>query len=309
MDEAADPDPETALVFDAARARIDGFVRANFGWRGTIGLHRRAFGWDLLRAPFGVMLAPLHVLIRLAAPLLRRLGARGLAAWLDRRQLVLKTAVAREIELRIAAGLIGVAVVPGDRRPIARIIAGAPELRDLLRRAGSPDEADARTRRVAQAIAAYSGTRSAVAEITTALIALVLGAALFRAATPGMVSMAPRLADSWTRDTAIGTFPLGSGLGRMWYGVFPVDTPVGAVVAMVILLILAASALTAFAGVLADPPQAWAGVHRRRLHRLIDSIEADLTGAAPRPFAAREHYYARMADVVDIGSALVRLFR
>lgn len=141
------------------------------------------------------------------------------------------------------------------------------------------------------------------------MVALLLGALLFRSVTPGVVSMAPTIADAVARETAIGTFPLGSALGAAWYGVFPLGASAPQMLWTVALLLIAASCVTTFAGLVADPIQARLGVHRRRLLRLIDAVEADLTGTPPRPFVAREHYYARLADIFDAASGVLRYLR
>lgn len=300
---------QTRAFFDAARGRIDGFVARNFSVTGSAAMHRRAFGLDLLRAPLNVVLAPIHALTRLFALIARLLRARRLAGWLDRRSFVLPTRVAAEVEARLVHELLGIKRPAKAPRGLSRQLEQAPELRQLLRDGESPGAIAARTRAAADTIAAYSGTRSAVAELTTALLTVVFGAWVFRRLTPGMVSFGPALADSFARETALSSFPLGRGAASLWYGVFPVGATLSQVMVITGALIALASVVTAFAGVIADPVQARIGLHRRRLHRLVDALETDLTGAPPRRFAANEHYYARVFDLLDIGSGLFRHFR
>jgi hypothetical protein len=80
-----------AVVRDAAsryltsrRDRVDAFVDQHFSFAGTLRLHRRTIGWDLLRVPANLLLAPATfgraVLGRVAA----RVGLAGAAAWLGR---------------------------------------------------------------------------------------------------------------------------------------------------------------------------------------------------------------------------------
>ena len=54
-----------AVVRDAAsrylasrRDRVDAFVDRHFSFAGTLRLHRRTIGWDLLRVPANLLLAP-----------------------------------------------------------------------------------------------------------------------------------------------------------------------------------------------------------------------------------------------------------
>ncbi|MDE0717359.1 MAG: hypothetical protein OXH64_05405, partial [Rhodospirillaceae bacterium] len=65
--------------------------------------------------------------------------------------------------------------------------------------------------------------------------------------------------------------------------------------------------LTAFAGVVADPVQRTLGLHERRLNRLLDVFEANLTGESDAGFGARDHYVARLMDLLDWSASIVRL--
>ncbi|MBP8932644.1 MAG: hypothetical protein KBG46_15360, partial [Paracoccus sp.] len=58
---------------------VERFVRARYGLRGTLELHRHALGLDLLRAPVNVALSPVFLLVRLVTPLLRWVGLTGAA--------------------------------------------------------------------------------------------------------------------------------------------------------------------------------------------------------------------------------------
>ena len=266
----------TSASDDSARAvcaKVDAFVRAHFRLAGTLRLHRAALGWDILRAPLNVALAPVFLLVRLAGGLCRLAGFARLGAWLGARRILLPTSVARAVKRLILSDLL--------------------EGADLGRRGR-------------EMIEDYVSVRSAVSEITTSLLVLAAGLALFGSATPGIVSLAPRITDAYAHAQAVAGFPLGQGLGRVWYGVFSVDVPPWLVVVTGVLLAMAASVVTTFAGLVADPVQAHLGIHRRRLMRLLDriaTVEGKQAGLAP------EHILARLADLTDAGLSLVRLFR
>lgn len=298
-----------SVAFAQARTRVDGFVAANFGFAGTLRLHRAALGVDLLRAPLNLVLAPLHALVRLAGLIFRAFGARRAAFWLGRRSLVIPTAVAQEIERRLVADLFGFDGPGEGLRSMESVIEGARPLRGVFRKA--PDGTETRRRAVAAAntISVYSGTRSAVAEITVSILVLSLGAVVFHSLTPGVMTFAPNVAERIAQETAISGFWLGETLGRTWYGWFPTGTSSMFLAATMAALMLAAAALTAFAGVIADPIQAALGIHRRRLLRLIDAVEADVTGTGSLTFRTNEHFYARLVDIVDTGAGLLRFLR
>jgi hypothetical protein len=261
---------------DAAQAvkhKVDAFVRRHFYPRGAFDLHRAAIGWDLLRAPVNVLLAPVFLLMALVALLARLAKLKRFGAWLLGRRLFLKTSVAQRLEAEIAQDLLQ----------------GAPL-----------------TERSRKLIDDYTAVRSAVAEITTSLIVLLTGYALFGTPTPGIASLAPTVSTYVGHASAVTGFPLGSWLGGVWYGIFPVSMPVSFVVLTGVILAMIASLITTFAGLLADPVQAVLGIHRRRLMKLLDRLaltQGDTAGLAP------EHILARMADLSDAGMSLLRYFR
>ncbi|MDF2235780.1 hypothetical protein P2H44_24775 [Albimonas sp. CAU 1670] len=307
-----------ALVAEAARsyfaerrARIDDFVARTFGLRGTLGLHRHAVGWDLARAPANLALAPAAVLVRLGAAAARKAGARGAGDWLSRRRLILRTQVAREVERRVVVDLLELPwTEPGAPEPgrdaLAEAILASPRLEALARLRGP--EAAARLR-ASDTLAEYAGVRSAAAEITTGIATMGAGAAAFQQLTPGAISLGPALAGALAQQAAVSAFPLGATAGSLWYGVFPTAASPALVAGATAGMAAAGAVAAAFAGVIADPVQVKLGVHQRRLARLVDALEEEFLKGEGAGFAAREHYAARVLDLVDMGLGVVRHIR
>ncbi|MBU3028545.1 DUF6635 family protein [Paracoccus marinaquae] len=270
---------ETADLEAARRRAVEGFVRTRYGLRGTLRLHREALGFDLLRAPVNVALAPVFLLSRLGAWLCGKAGLSGAARWLSARRIFLTSDLARLLNDDLTAFL------------------QALEAEGLLSR--TPPET------LRRAVADYTETRNAVAELTTSLLVLTFGVAMFGAATPGVISLAGPVAELRAQSRAIEDFALGSGLGRLWNGWFPAEPTALQILVTGILLTVAASLVTAFAGILADPVQRWTGIHRRRLMRLLARLDrqADASGLA------REHLLARGGDMADAVLTLWRSLR
>lgn len=262
------------------RNRVDAFVRAHYGIRGSLRLHRAGLGLDILRAPVNVALAPMFLLTRLVALAASLMGLKRAAGWLLRRRILLKTSIARAVEAHLTADLLA----------------------DLAKDAGTAALPD----RHRQLVEDYVSVRTAVSEITTTSIVLACGFAIFHSATPGLVSLTPMVSDYMAQATAISDFALGERLGGLWYGLFPPRLPVWHVIAIGAALAMVASLVTTFAGLLADPIQTALGIHRRRLMRLLASIDAADSTAPP---LAREHFLARAADISDAGVSLFRFFR
>jgi hypothetical protein len=307
------PETDAALIaaarayFAERRARVPAFARRRFGLIGTLKLHRHALGWDILKAPVNVMLSPVLILSRLGAWAAGRAGAVPLAAWLGRRRILLPTAVAIATERAIVVDLLELPWTgpgkPSDANALAAAMLAQPTLGGLIRQRAAAGEQTAR------ALSDYGGTRSAVAEMTTALGTMGAGALAFNTLTPGMVSLAPTLAAVLAHQAAVASFPLGAMLGSAWYGVFPTAASPWLLVGITAAMMGLGALVAAFAGVIADPIQTALGLHQRRLNRLIDTMEDSFTGSGRRAFAAREHYLARLLDLSDAGLAALRLLR
>ena len=258
------------------RAAVSRFVRARYGPRGTLRLHRAALGWDLLRAPVNVMLSPVFLLTRLGGWALSQLGLRRAGAWLSARRVFLPSDMGRVIQADLE-GLVG----------------------DLDAQGIGPAAPPAIT---CQAAAALAETRNAVSEITTSVIVLASGWLLFNRATPGVISLAGPLAEVRAHSTAVGDFLLGERLGRAWYWAFPVELSPWEVILTGLALAVIGSLVTTFAGLISDPLQVLTGTHRRRILRLLDRLDRAQAG----PGLEREHLLARAGDLSD---ALLMIWR
>lgn len=263
-------------VHNKRSAAVDAFARETFGLKGTLSLHRFAVGADLLRAPANVVLAPVLLITRLTALLARVLRFSTLSAWLMQRDILLETRVSALVAARVVAF-------------ITRLGAGGASDAEILRQ-----------------VKDYAHVRNAIAEITTTIIVLVVGFAVFRSATPGILSLTGPVAEMRAHTTAIAQFPLGQGLGRMYYGVFSSDLSIWQLIATGFVLAVIASILTAFVGIVADPVQVLIGTHQRRLLRLLERLDRD---TRPSCGIAREQVAARLADISDIALNLWRSFR
>jgi hypothetical protein len=302
--------------FDGCRDRIAPFVNENFSVAGSARLHRRALGWDLLKAPANVALSVPQILLRLGSGAARRLGSKRAAQALDR-DIFLETAVARELRWRLMTDLLRLPYVDGDRVStkdgLAEAILAQPEVQTLLvdagRTAAARADDPAFRARLEASLAGYTGTRAAAAEITTGLIALGTGAVAFQKATPGALALGPVLAGTLAQSSAIASFPLGTAAGGLWYGVFPAQASAGLVAAATAGVMGVAALATAFAGMISDPVQRATGLHRRRLLTLVGSLETSFRADDPTGFVAYDLYVARLMDLGDLLIGLSRSLR
>jgi hypothetical protein len=159
----------------------------------------------------------------------------------------------------------------------------------------------------AAAVESYLGSRTATAEIATGVAAAGLGALAIKQATPGLVTLSSALASAIAQQAAIAAFPLGAGLGGLWYGLFPAAVSPGLLAVTTAAVLLAGAILAAFSGILTDPIQRRLGLHRRRLLRLLQALEEMLRGKPGRDPALRDHYVARLVDIFDLVALALRV--
>ena len=311
-------DQAVARYIAACRRRVPGFVDRHYALAGALALHAHALGWDLVRAPVNLLAALPQSAVLVGAALGRRhRRLRPAAERLGRLRLLLETDVGRELAWRVQTELLELPARQGDRVALrdglAEAIAADPRLTGALAEAAQQlgRQADDPTFRVRldRLLDGYTGSRAAAADIASALLATGAGALAARQFTPGALSLGPVIAGALAQHAAIASFPLGPALGGLWYGAFPAGAAPGLAAASSGALLVGLGALAAFAGVLADPVQRRLGLHQRRLNRLIDALEAVLSGRGDGAFRPRDHYVARLLDMLDLVRSLHRLAR
>ena len=285
--------------------------------RGTLALHRAAVGWDILRTPINLTLAAPAAALHLAAKGARRIGASRVADRLGRRQLLLRTSLARRVEWLFCTELLQLPCRIGDciatRDSLAETILAEPQVQEPLRVAletiGRRGDDPEFRQQLERTMAEYAVSRGAAAEIATALMSLGAGAVTLGKLTPGAVSFAPMLASVVAQQAAISSFPLGAGIGSLWYGWFPVVPSPLLLFGFSSGLLTVGSVLSAFAGVVTDPIQRRLGLHQRRLLRMIDAMERQMLDPAAPGYVVYDRYVARLVDLLDLCTALYRLAR
>src|ERR1700730_11017138 len=294
---------------ESRRGRIEAFVDRHFTLAGSLALHRRALGLDLLRAPANLFLAGPALAVKLIAWAARRGGMERVAAWLAGRRLLLQTEGAPEIEWLGAAEMCEIPCRRGDRASYRDALAEtifADERAAALLVAPVGTDPNSR-RRLAAAVETYLGSRTATAEIATGFVAAGLGALVVKQATPGLVTLSSALAGMIAQQTAIAAFPLGASLGGVWYSLFPAAAGPGLLAATTAAVFLGGPMLAAFSGVVTDPLQRRLGLHRARLERLLQILEANLCGEPGRNRLMRDPYVARLVHLFDLVAVAMRV--
>jgi hypothetical protein len=283
--------------------RVGPFVDANYRLVASLRLHRLALGRDLLRAPVNAVLVAPHLALHLSAVGLRQVGARGLARRLGRRRLFLETEVGRELAWRLHVDLLELPYDDGRRRSAKDALAQAILAEEAL----APWLTAEVTARLSALLRDYTAARSGASELVGSLVLAGAGAGVLQQLTPGALSLGPALAGSVAQQAAVAAFPLGAGLGSLWYGLVPAAPSAGLIAGTTAGAFALAAVLTAFSGIVTDPLMRAAGLHQRRLHRFLDALNDVLGGDGEAAFHVRDHYAARIFDLIDAASATARL--
>ena len=264
-------------------------------------LHRKALGWDVLKVPTNILLAIPNIALQLSALGAQATGARQAAAFLRNRRVLLETAVGRELEWLMMTELLELPCSQGERvsskDALAETILSSPPVRAAVQQVADSighraDDPQFRAR-LEEALATYTGTRAAAAEITTTLIALGAGALTVKQATPEpwrLVRCWPR---SWLNKQLSHRFRSGqrwAGSGR--------DVPRRGLSCADCRCDGRSRGSrrrrVSIPGVIADPIQRHLGLHRRRLLRLIGALEAQFFSDEAAGLVVRDHYVARL---------------
>ena len=289
------------------RARVGPFTRKHFSFRGALRINRRALGKDLLRTPANVMWAVPQLLARGGAILSRKLRLNSVARRLERLPAGFKTDVEREIEWLIYSELLELPFARDGRRcsrdALLEEVLAHPTISELLipelLRLDELAQRQNFRQRLEDYLITYTSSRTAAADLSGSLLSLAAGVAAFKQFTPGAMAVGSVTATAIANQLAIANFLLGPSLGSLYYGVFPATASAGLLVATTGGLLLALGVLSAGAGVITDPLQQAFGLQERKLLKLLDALEAELTEQG-NGYRLHDAYAARIFDLWDL---------
>ncbi len=288
-------------------SRIESFAKENFSFIGSLRLHRHAVGLDMIRAPVNLAMSAPFLTSRIVAAGCRKAGRKETAEWIERRRYYLKTDVARELEWRLFVDFLELPFAQGarmsERDALAEELLRDPRVEgtisEQLKSAGVKGDDPEFRAWLSGAFNTYQSTRVSSADMSNALLGAGVGAIAFKQLTPGMLSLGPVAAHALVQSAAIASFPLGAGIGGVWYGLFPAVAPAALTVGATGGLIAFGAIFSAFSGVISDPVQRRLGIHQRRLRKLLKSLEQELRGEGEARFTVRDHYVARILDLLE----------
>lgn len=287
--------------FDDCRARVPGFIDRHFHYPGAIATNRKALGWDMLRAPINLLWAPVYALACLVNILVpRRAGLGWLHGLAQRVPAGFTTRVQQHISRLILVDLLN----NGQEGPLLeRYLIEALEA-VYERHTCTPVDHQQFSRLieplVADTLSQYRVTRTAAADITNSITCTVLGAFAFQKFTPGGIGLGVVLASMVAKTLAARDFILGETIGGWYYSVFPPEPSLATTASVMVAVMATLAAFAALSGIIFDPVQAATGLHRRRLHKLLDHLQRDVTLSTQNSFRPKDQFVARVLDTFDM---------
>lgn len=287
--------------FDDCRARVPAFIDRHFHYPGAIATNRHALGWDMLRAPINLLWAPVYALACLVKFLLpKRTGLMWLHGLMNHVPAGFTTRVQQHISHLILVDLLN---NNQEHQLLESYLIEALEA-VYERHACEPVDHHQFTRviepLVADALKQYRVTRTASADITNSLSCTVLGAFAFQKFTPGGIGLAVVLASMLAKTLAARDFILGETIGIWYYSVFPPEPSLAITAGVTVAVMASLAAFAALSGVIFDPVQAAVGLHRRRLHKLLNHLQRDVTRSTQSSFRPKDQFVARILDMFDM---------
>jgi hypothetical protein len=299
------------------RTRIPVFIAQHFSVRGALALHRKTFGRDVYKHPVNLVWGVPVALVHGAADLLDKAGAHHAATWLHRMPRGLSTALHKELHWFLYTELLELPYAQEGRASyrdaLLEHILADPRIAALCEEyvtqlhsvAARPDFRAALERHLEE----YGKTRGAVSELAGSLITLATGYAALSKATPGALSAGTAAATAIAQHLAITHFWLGATVGAWYYAVFPVAASAGLVVATTGAMLATVGVVTALAWIVLDPLLATTRIHQRRLDRFVTALGEELRGSRRGAYRVRDHYIARVFDVLELLRAATTALR
>ncbi|WP_417566590.1 DUF6635 family protein [Marinobacter sp.] len=287
--------------FDDCRARVPAFIDRHFHYPGAIATNRMALGWDMLRAPINLLWAPVYALASLVKFLTpNRTGLMWLHGLANRVPAGFTTRVQQHISHLILVDLLN----NGQEDPLLESYLIA-ELEAVYERHSCEPVDHQRFNKlieplVTDTLSQYRVTRTASADITNSITCTVLGAFAFQKFTPGGIGLGIVLASMLAKTLAARDFVLGETIGRWYYSVFPPEPSLATTASVMVAVMVTLAAFAALSGVIFDPVQAAVGLHRRRLHKLLDHLQRDVTLSTQSSFRPKDQFVARVLDTFDM---------
>jgi len=289
--------------FSRQRKYTPTFVKTHFHYGGCWQTNKRAFGFDLGRAPINLLWAPIYIAFIAVLLLLRLAGIKQATTWAKNLPGGLTTRVQSYVNQKVELDLV---CKDGLKRAMLS------EVESLsISKPNSIEKQNEQEKQlediVEQSLKQLMLTRTASADISNTLFSTAIGALAFKKFTPGGFGLGIILASLWVKFKAEKSFFLGDTMGSWYYAVFPPKPDPIEITLSVLCVMLLLAIVASFSGLATDPIQARIGIHKKRLNTLLKQLEKDLVDKASNRFKPLDPYIARILELFDTFKSQISL--
>lgn len=293
---------------ESRRAGVNDFVDKHYSIKGAWQLNRKAFGYDMLRAPANLAWTPLNFVLKGVGKGAGKLGFEKVSDTLAELPAGLRTDIEREVEWRIYTDFLGLPIEQEERQSeqnlLLEIILAQPQLHTVfsesLGQIARLAEDEAGKASLINNLQRYVDSRKVASELSAILVGAAAGYAANQTINVGALGLGKTLATTMAYHSAVSSFAMGNTLGGLYYAIAPISVSKTALILSTGGVAALLGVVAAFAGVVADPVQNHLGIHHKKLHKLVDCLEEQLISDSAQELKVREAYIARVIDLADI---------
>lgn len=290
------------------QGRVEGFVRRHYSFRGTLRIHRKALGWDVIRVPLNIIWSLVALVLALTGLLAGVFGLHRLKTWLGRVPPGLETDMDRQISWLVLTELLQLPYEQrgrqSERDALMAEILRDPIFRQMLEERFDGGLVPSRhpdfQSNLQKKLGEYGATRTGSADLAGNAALLITSKLAMGQAVFGAIGAGAALSVVVARWMAVSDFWLGSTIGSFYYGIVPVEVSTTVLLSVTLAVAVVLALISTFIGIVTDPLQVALGLHQRRLRKLIAAVGADLQGDDASAFRLREKYAGRLFDALDV---------
>jgi len=299
------------------RSMVDAFVNEHYDLKGSTKLHRHSLGWDIAKTPVNAIASVLTVVKQTSALGLDKLGAKELSLLIADKNLFLSTKISKEIQWNVQTGLLELPCKNDGKMSQNDALLDEifndhriqNQLTSALKILAPYANNEEVKRKLAELLTEYTGSRAAASDITVSLMTAATGLVTLHKLTPGIASLSNSVASGIVHSSAVHSFWAGSWAGGYYYSLFNVATPGMLTAGVFTSMLIPASFVATFAGIITDPLQRKLGLHTKKLNKVLDSTEVLLLGEDNAKLVLKDHYIARIFDLMDWTQIILRAAR
>jgi putative flippase GtrA len=300
--------------------KVEPFVEDNFSLSNAWQLNKKAFGLDMLKTPANILWTPPFFILTGAGKLLKKSTQNRWGHRLADLPSGFKTDVEKEMTWRLYTQFLELPYCEeqsnsnSQRRSEGNLlfstILAQPGVVELLDKSliaiAQLSNDDVGRQKLADNLLVYTDSRKSAAELSSALIAMASGYVTNKSLSFGALGLGTAFATTLANASAASSFILGNTLGTAYYSIFSVTASKASIVAATGGIAMLLGVVSSYSGMITDPLQKQLGWHQKKLHRLVDSVEQQLTSNNANALQLKDGYVARVLDLADVLITVVK---